>query len=80
MYSTGVGSRGSHLERIKSGLQEMAILARSLEEVIQSKFKSSVDTLPKGTIHAVLAFHHVIFSKSDNILEPVFDFPVSAPS
>lgn len=52
----------SHLELVKSVLQEMAILARSLEEAIQLKFKSSVDTLPKGTIHAILAFHHACAS------------------
>lgn len=37
----------------------MASLARELEEVVETKFKDSIDSLSRGTLHLTLLYHRV---------------------
>lgn len=49
----------SYLERTKSLLGNLATLSQELDNIIESKFKNSVNTLPKGILNVMLSYHYV---------------------
>lgn len=66
MYINKTGLDASYLECTKSVLRKMADLAQKLENLIDAKFKNSVDILPKGILHVMLSYHHVSFGVLEN--------------
>ena len=59
LYKVEKNTNTSFLEQTKSILNSLASLARELEEIIESKFKNSIDNLSRGGLQLTLLYHRV---------------------
>lgn len=59
VYETGQIGLGDFLEKTRNILHTLAGHAQEIEHIIHTKFKNSVDTMPKGTRHITLLYHQV---------------------
>ncbi|KAL3493276.1 fungal-specific transcription factor domain-containing protein [Aspergillus germanicus] len=60
IYKNAKTELGTFLERTRSILQTMTAYAREIEDIVQSKNPSSIETMPKGTRYITLLYHQCV--------------------
>jgi hypothetical protein len=61
VYKTERTQLNVFLDTTKSILQTLAGHAQEVEKIIHATFRNSVDSMPRGTRHITLLYHHVSF-------------------
>lgn len=70
IYKAGKTQLGVFLETIRSTLRTMAGHAQEIEDIVSTKFRNSVKTMPRVTRHITLLYHQV--SKVDGLCSHTF--------
>ncbi|KAL2848218.1 fungal-specific transcription factor domain-containing protein [Aspergillus pseudodeflectus] len=60
IYKDAKTELGTFLDRTRSILQTMTAYAREIEDIVQSKNPSSIETMPKGTRYITLLYHQCV--------------------
>lgn len=70
IYKAGKTQLSVFLETIRSTLRTMAGHAQEIEDIVSTKFRNSVKTMPRVTRHITLLYHQV--SKAGRLCSPMF--------